>query len=258
MDKFHSQASTKVPDAGATPNAPSSTAARVSRGARAVLVVLLSGVLGFAIFSLLPLFTGLFAGQGETSRGGTDVVVQETPAAPAPTSSIPASTEPIGPQLPAAPNIPAGPVAAPPLRLIYPAAAIDVVIHPLEPSGTEQAERAIVPPATMDGYWLTPFGVPGAGSLNTTYIVGHSWQDREAPFNRLSTKTAAGDRLTVITSSGELSYEVEEIITYVKSGLKDSPVWEAVPNRLVVISCYTDDLWGTNIVVVASPVDTAR
>jgi hypothetical protein len=74
----------------------------------------------------------------------------------------------------------------------------------------------------------------------------------------LSTKTAAGDRLTVITSTGELTYQVEEIITYVKSGLRDSPVWQAVPNRLVVISCYTDDLWGTNIVVVASPVDAAR
>ena len=258
MDKFHSEALSKVPDAGATPTARPTTAARVSRGAKSVLVVLLSGVLGFAVFALLPFFTGMFAGQGETPGGGTDVVVQESPTAPAPTSSIPASTEPPGPQLPAAPNVPAGPAAAPPLKLIYPAANIDVVIHPLEPSGTEQAERSIVPPATMDGYWLTPFGIPGAGSLNTTYIIGHSWQDREAPFNRLSTKTAAGDRLTVITSTGELTYQVEEIITYVKSGLKDSPVWQAVPNREVRISCYTDYLWVTNIVVVASPVDTAR
>lgn len=258
MDKFQSQASTKVPDAGATPTTPPTTGTRVSRGARSVLVVLLSGVLGFAFFALLPFFSGLIAGQGNTSRGGTGVPVQESPAAPAPTSSIPASTEPLGPQLPPAPNVPAGPAAAPPLRLIYPAATIDVVIHPLEPSDTEQAERSIVPPATMDGYWLTPFGIPGAGSLNTTYIIGHSWQDREAPFNRLSTKPAAGDRLTVITSTGELTYQVEEIITYVKSGLKDSPVWQAVPNRVVLISCYTDDLWGTNIVVVASPVDSAR
>jgi hypothetical protein len=258
MDEFHSQLSAKVHDAGATPATPPTIGSRVSRGARSVLVVLLSGVLGFAVFALLPFFSGLIAGQGDTSHGGPDVVVRESPASPAPTSSIPASTEPLGPQLPAAPNVPAGPAAAPPLRLIYPAATIDVVIHPLEPSGTEQAERTIVPPATMDGYWLTPFGIPGAGSQNTTYIIGHSWQDREAPFNRLSTKTAAGDRLTVITSTGELTYQVEEIITYVKSGLKDSHVWEAVPNRVVLISCYTDDLWGTNIVVVASPVDAAR
>jgi hypothetical protein len=251
MDEFHSQLSAKVHDAGVRPT----TVARAYRGARSVLVVLLSGVLGFAVFALLPF---LLAGQGATSHGGPAVVVRESPAPPAPTSSIPASTEPLGPQLPTTPKVPAGPAAAPPLRLIYPAASMDVVIHPLEPSSTEQAERSIVPPATMDGYWLTPFGIPGAGSQNTTYIIGHSWQDREAPFNRLSTKTAAGDRLTVITSSGELAYQVEEIITYVKSGLRDSPVWQAVPNRLVVISCYTDDLWGTNIVVVASPVDAAR
>jgi hypothetical protein len=46
---------------------------------------------------------------------------------------------------------------------------------------------------------------------------------------------------------------VDSVTTYVKSGLKDSPVWEVAPNRIVLISCYTDDLWGTNVVVVASP-----
>ena len=41
--------------------------------------------------------------------------------------------------------------------------------------------------------------------------------------------------------------------TYVKAGLKDSPIWQGAPNRLVLISCYTGDFWGTNVVVVASP-----
>jgi hypothetical protein len=136
---------------------------------------------------------------------------------------------------------------------VYPAAEIDVVIHPLEPSGADQASQTIIPPPTMDGYWLTPYGTPGAGSVNTTYVAGHSWQDREAPFNRLSTRAAVGDPLTVTTATGDVAYRVDSVTTYVKSGLKDSPIWEVVPNRLVLISCYTDDLWGTNVVVVASP-----
>jgi sortase (surface protein transpeptidase) len=137
--------------------------------------------------------------------------------------------------------------------LVYPAANIDVVVHPLEPDGDDQATQTIVPPPTKDGYWLAPYGSPGAGSTNTTYIVGHSWQDQDAPFNHLSTGTALGDRLTVATASGELAYQVDSVTTYVKSGLKDSLIWEVAPNRIVLISCYTDDLWGTNVVVVASP-----
>jgi hypothetical protein len=50
-----------------------------------------------------------------------------------------------------------------------------------------------------------------------------------------------------------MTYQVENITTYLKSSLKDSPVWDIVPNRLVLISCYTADPWGKNVVVTASP-----
>jgi hypothetical protein len=46
---------------------------------------------------------------------------------------------------------------------------------------------------------------------------------------------------------------VDSVDTYVKSNLKDSPVWDMVPNRLVLISCFTQDPWGKNVVVTASP-----
>jgi sortase (surface protein transpeptidase) len=128
-----------------------------------------------------------------------------------------------------------------------------VVIHPLEPTGADQAAQTIVPPPTMDGYWLTPYGVPGVGSKNTTYVAGHSWVDRDAPFNGLSTKAAPGDRFTVLTAAGELAYRVDTVVTYGKSGLKESPIWQVAPNRVVLISCYTGDFWGTNVVVVGSP-----
>ncbi|PTT60853.1 class F sortase, partial [Arthrobacter sp. HMWF013] len=69
----------------------------------------------------------------------------------------------------------------------------------------------------------------------------------------LSTKAAPGDRFTVFTAAGELAYRVDSVVTYGKSGLKDSPIWQVAPNRVVLISCYTDDFWGTNVVVVGSP-----
>jgi len=210
--------------------------------AKSIVFVALCGVLAYLAFAYLPFLAGPGAPPPVTG-----VAVQPTTQAPAPSTPAP----PVDTGAP----IPAGPAASPPQRLVYPAADIDVAVHPLEPTGEDQASQTIVPPPTMDGYWLTPYGVPGAGSTNTTYIAGHSWTDRDAPFNHLSTKAAAGDGLTVATATGEVAYLVDSVTTYVKSGLKDSPIWQVAPNRLVLISCYTDDFWGTNVVVVASPED---
>ncbi|MET3718498.1 class F sortase [Arthrobacter sp. UYEF21] len=217
---------------------------------RSILFVLLCGLVGYFAFAALPLLNG-----PDTPPGDVSGIVRQMPAATAPATPTPTPTGTPMPTPAGTPTaaVPAGPAAAPPERLIYPAADIDVVIHPLEPSGTDQATQTIVPPPTMDGYWLTPYGVPGAGSGNTTYVAGHSWVDRDAPFNRLSIRAAVGDRLTVTTATGELAYRVDSIATYNKSGLKNSPIWQVAPNRLVLISCYTDDFWGTNVVVVASP-----
>ena len=216
---------------------------------RTIVLLALAGIVGFVAVALLP---ALLEAGGRTPQGGATAeasgrVPTESPAGTAPVSPYPAIPPDVLP-------VAAGPPAAPPQRLVYPAADIDVPVYPLDPSSSDVASQTIIPPATMDGYWLTPYGMPGAGSTNTTYVVGHSWQDLEAPFNRLSSVAAVGDRLIVFTSSGELEYQVDSVTTYVKSGLKDSPIWEVAPNRLVLVSCYTDDLWGTNVVVSATPV----
>lgn len=173
---------------------------------------------------------------------------------PAPTAT--ARPTPAGrtaaPAPPAAPVTPVRPAFAP-LRISYPAADFDVVVHPLKPSSGDTKSQTIVPPETMDGYWLTPFGKLGAGSTNTTYVIGHSWEGLDAPFNHLSTAAAPGQKFTVTTSAGALTYKVDAVTTYTKSALMDSAVWAVVPNRLVLISCYTGDLWGKNVAVVASP-----
>jgi hypothetical protein len=162
-----------------------------------------------------------------------------------PPSAVEAEPAPAGPVLPD---------ASAPQRIQYAAAAIDTAIYPLEPDNSAVASQTIVPPTTMDGYWLTPFGTPGNGSNNTTYIIGHSWEGRDAPFNHLSSAAIIGDEFNVITGNGNIRYRVDSVTTYLKSTLKDSPIWDMVPNRVVLISCYTEDPWGKNVVVSASPV----
>ncbi|QCO99021.1 sortase [Arthrobacter sp. 24S4-2] len=146
------------------------------------------------------------------------------------------------------------PAASPPQRVTYPAAGMDVVVNPLAPDSADADSHSIEPPETMDAYWLTPFGTPGAGSTNTTYVIGHSWIGLDAPFNHLSSAAAAGDEITVTTATGTMTYRVDSVTTYTKATLKDSPIWAVAPNRLVLISCYTEDPWGKNVAVVASPV----
>lgn len=130
---------------------------------------------------------------------------------------------------------------------------MDTAVHALAPDSTAVESQTIVPPTTMDGYWLTPFGVPGNGSTNTTYVIGHSWEGQDAPFNHLSSAAAVGDEFDVATATGTIRYRVDSVTTYLKAALKDSPIWDMVPSRLVLISCYTEDPWGKNVVVSASP-----
>ena len=149
------------------------------------------------------------------------------------------------------------PAASPPGWLTVEAAGIDQSILPLTPSEEEFASQSIVPPLTEDAYWLTSFGTPGKASEDTTYITGHSWEGRDAPFNRLSTDVEVGDSIVLTTETGVLNYVIDSITTLDKNTLKDSEIWDIMPNRLVVISCYTEDIWGKNVVITASPAGRA-
>lgn len=223
------------------------------------MLVLAGCVLGIITAWLLYAASGPAHSQpasGQEAASTESLVASDTQPASSGTtdpSGRSAGLAPVGEPTPAAAPEDHGPAASIPQRITYPQAGMDVVIHPLEPENSDATSRSIVPPETMDGYWLTPFGTPGAGSENTTYVIGHSWEGLDAPFNHLSLAAVPGDTLTVATGTGTLSYVVDSVTTYTKSTLKDSPVWEAVPNRLVLISCYTEDPWGKNVVVVATP-----
>lgn len=139
------------------------------------------------------------------------------------------------------------PVGSPPLHITYPGIGMNQDILPLVPEAGAQA--SIVPPITTSAYWLTPYGSPG--SADTTYIVGHSWQGRDTAFNHLSSDAKRGDRITITTAAGTGTYTVTDVSTENKHTLKDSPIWNKVPGRLILVSCYTADLWGTNMIVTA-------
>jgi len=221
---------------------------------RADLAILACGVLGFFSFT----FGGPLLDQQGAAAPGTTASVHSAGTSsiqlplPLAVSGLPSSPA----QAPTAAPVAAGPVlpaASPPLRVVYPKAAMDTAVHPLAPDNTAVESQTIVPPTTMDGYWLTPFGVPGNGSNNTTYVIGHSWEGQDAPFNHLSPAAAVGDEFDVVTATGTIRYRVDTVTTYLKATLKDSPIWDMVPSRLVLISCYTEDPWGKNVVVSASP-----
>ncbi|MBT2535280.1 class F sortase [Arthrobacter sp. ISL-69] len=230
---------------------------------RGDLLLLLAGVVAFFVFTFLP---GVVPPGSASGRAGAHSAASPylrsaelaLPGYAVPPDTFPWSGKETPTTAPAAqeppPSLPSYPPAAAPTRIVYPAAGLDVVIHPLAPTREELESQAIVPPITVDGYWVSDFGMPGAGSTNTTYILGHSWEGRDAPFNRLSAASVPGDIFEATTASGTMRYRVESVDTYVKASLKDSPIWTAVPNRLVLISCYTEDPWGKNVVVIASPV----
>jgi hypothetical protein len=145
------------------------------------------------------------------------------------------------------------PAAAVPVRLLYPGADADIAVLALTPSPQDLASGEVEPPKTKQGYWLTSYGKPGAGSTDTTYIVGHRWLAEEAPFNRIGTNAAPGDGLTLNTQTGTLDYIVTAVETYNKETLNSASVWDRVPGRVVLITCDLDDPWGKNTVITADP-----
>lgn len=146
---------------------------------------------------------------------------------------------------------------SPPLHITYGAVEMDQAVLPLSPTEQETSLGSIVPPYTADAYWLTPYGVPGAWSTNTTYIVGHSWDGRASPFNNISSLSQPGDVLTVTTAEGPVHYKIDRVTTEYKDTLKDSAIWDKAPGRLVLITCFMEDLRGKNIIIQASPLPAA-
>jgi hypothetical protein len=175
------------------------------------------------------------------------VALQSPPASEAGTVTAQSAPTSAGAPPPAAdPKHPAH-MGSPPLRITYPAIGMDQGVLPLAPDPAARA--SIVPPMTTDAYWLSPYGSPG--SADTTYIIGHSWEGGDTAFNHLSSTAKRGDAIVITTAAGASRYSVTAVSTERKDTLKDSSIWNKVPGRLILVSCYTADLWRTNVIVTA-------
>ncbi|MET3370232.1 UNVERIFIED_CONTAM: hypothetical protein ABIE34_003500 [Jeotgalibacillus campisalis] len=223
------------------------------RRGRAALAVLLAAVL------LVVALPGWWSAPATTHNAAPSAIAAAPqPATSPPDSKSPGSPPPIQPESVPQHHVPdkvaALEAGAPPLHITYDAVGLDQGIVPLTPTAQELEVNAIVPPHTPDAYWLSPYGMPGGGSTNTTYVVGHSLEGGESPFNNISARARAGDLLTVTTAEGQLDFRVDGVTTEYKETLRDSKIWDIVPGRLILITCYAADLWGKNIIVQASPV----
>lgn len=240
---------------GGSPRNDAPPAGRIRNVFRYALLPFAALVLvAFMIFGVPAIGTSSQAvrdSQPQPSPATSDGASAGTPGSITPTPTAASLVTPPGGLAEAA--APSSPQGVAPTRITVPAAGIDVQVLPLIPTADEVASQSIVPPATDDGYWLTSYGAPGAGSTDTTYIAGHSWEGREAPFDLFSTNVQPGDTITLGTASGPLNYVVDAVTTHGKDSLKNSDIWDIAPNRLVIISCFTEDPWGKNVIVTASP-----
>ena len=200
--------------------------------------------------------------------GGTVVAMglqggESAPAAPTSAASTPTAeaTEAALPAEDAQPALPTAGAALPTpssdVHVVVPTLGMDLPVLPLTPRG-----GAINPPTLTAAYWIEPYGDPVgvAGEAdNTLYLAAHSTNTGRYGFDPLidddgDSTLGAGDVVEVSTPGGTVAYTVERTERYDKDELADAAeVWEAVPGRLVLITCTQEDGGRSteNLVVVA-------
>jgi len=197
-------------------------------------------------------------------QGGEPAAAAPRSTAPAPatisTVAAPPAEEP-PPAEDAQPALPTTGAALPTpssdVHVVVPTLGMDLPVLPLTPRG-----GAINPPTLTAAYWIEPYGDPvgAAGEAdNTLYLAAHSTNTGRYGFDPLldsdgDSTLDAGDVVEVSTSGGTVAYTVERTQRYDKDELPDAAeVWEAVPGRLVLITCTQEDGGRSteNLVVVA-------
>lgn len=161
---------------------------------------------------------------------GTPAPVRRTPLAAAPSASPTAATPG-----PAADLVIA---ASAPLRLRVPVIGVDGAVSEYSQQMIN-ARGGFDPPELSIISWDTTIqgGTAGTDSINTVYLYGHSWVD-EAVFNGIRVMKA-GDVAGIDTANGTLCYVTQKTLTLDKAEYKhNDELTDAIPNRLVLVSCY--------------------
>ncbi len=200
---------------------------RAGRRTAAVSAVAALGVAGSALLAI-----GL-APDGQPAAAAGE-------SSPAAVTGAPAA-EPAQPTLP--PEGVALPTPSSDVHVGVPALGLDLPVLPLTPDA-----GVINPPGLTAAYWIDSYGDPvgeAAQADNTLYIAAHATGTGEYGFDALVDAEAAGEGLApgdvveVSTPGGTVDYAVERTVRYGKDELAAAAdVWEAVPGRLVLITCF--------------------
>jgi len=174
---------------------------------------------------------------------GRDGSPAKTPAAAEPSVTQRPSVPP-GSSQPATTTPAAQASVGAPVRVRVDAVRLDAEVVP-----TASVGGAFDPPSLTRAYWIEAFGAPGAESDNTVYLIGHSWDNGDAVFNPLfdratqTSRVEPGDTVVVTTDAGEVTYEVEraERIPREEVAQEDNEVWDVVPGRLLLVTCFQNN-----------------
>jgi LPXTG-site transpeptidase (sortase) family protein len=128
----------------------------------------------------------------------------------------------------------------------------------VEPISVDSNETVDPPHSTAKEWktaaWVQQSTFPTDGKDGTSYVYGHACHHHVCSFTTLK-NARVGDKVTVDTISGQLSYVVSKVGFSAKTA-KSLPSWASdstVPNRLVLVTCAFEqgDTSTENIVVVA-------
>ena len=128
--------------------------------------------------------------------------------------------------------------ASAPLRLRIAAIGLDGAVSEY----TQQMidERGGFDPSELSTIsWDTtiPDGLAGTNAANTIYLYGHTWIEA-AVFNGL-TDLLPGAIASIDTANGTLCYAAQKTLMLNKAEYKtNDELTDAIPNRLVLVSCY--------------------
>jgi sortase (surface protein transpeptidase) len=166
-----------------------------------------------------------------------------------------ASTPPASSAAPSPVSTPTAKARRNGMTVTVPAVGVRAKVLPLKPQG-----GVLDPPTLNDAYLIENYGLPG--SQNTVYIAGHSWDTGKAVFNPLfdiraqRTEVEPGDEVVVTAPEATYTYVVERSERYPRPTLdRQREVWEIVPGRLVLITCFQPDDGGEaedNLIVYAT------
>lgn len=128
--------------------------------------------------------------------------------------------------------------ASAPLRLRVPSIGLDGAVSEYTQAMIDEY-GGYDPPELTTISWDTTIsgGTAGTDSTNTVYLYGHSAVEA-AVFNDLKDMTP-GDVASIDTANGRLCYTEQKALQLNKSEYKNNDeLTDAIPNRLVLVSCY--------------------